>query len=270
MVTFVSAVLGHRTLERSIRVITVAAIIVGVAVFAVFASKFHVTSGGNYLLGSYWPTWFISATTAASLPISWGPFVGDYGRYIPSSASPRVVSAYGLAGIFIGCWTAMIAAAFAATAFPSQAGNFAQGITDAAPAWFLFPLLLVLGLASNVASAGMTLYNASLDIGSWPFFYKVPRWQIATGLIAVAFGLTYAFVVASNFTSNLEAFVTIMVVIATPWMVIVGIHYLLNKGRYAPPDLHAFAMPGARGATGTRPASTSGRASAGPAGWRSA
>jgi cytosine/uracil/thiamine/allantoin permease len=30
-------------------------------------------------------------------------------------------------------------------------------------------------------------------------------------------------------------------------MVIIGIHYLLNKGRYAPLDLHAFAIPGARG-----------------------
>jgi purine-cytosine permease-like protein len=108
-------------------------------------------------------------------------------------------------------------------------------------------MLLVLGLASNIASAGMTLYNASLDIGSWPWFFKIPRWQIAAGLSAVAFGLTYLFVVATNFLNNLEAFVTIMVVVATPWMVIIGIHYLLEKGQYAPDDLHAFAIPGARG-----------------------
>ena len=55
----VSAVLGHRTLERSVRVITILAIIVGIAIFAVFAPKFHVTHGANYLLGSFWPTWFL-------------------------------------------------------------------------------------------------------------------------------------------------------------------------------------------------------------------
>ena len=37
------------------------------------------------------------------------------------------------------------------------------------------------------------------------------------------FGLTYLFVVATNFLTNLEAFVTIMIVTATPWMVIVGL-----------------------------------------------
>ncbi len=247
IVTCASAVLGHRTLERSVRVITVASIIVGIGLFGVFANKFHVTSGGNYLLGSFWPTWFLSATTAASLPISWGPFVGDYGRYIPATASPRRVGLAGFLGIFLGCWVAMVAAAFAATAFTKDAGNFVPGITAAAPTWFLLPMLIVLGLASNIASAGMSLYNAALDIGSWPFFYRVKRWQIAVGLSAIAFGLTYLLVVATNFLTNLEAFVTIMVVTATPWMVFVGIHYVMNRGQYAPGDLHAFAMPGVKG-----------------------
>ncbi len=247
IVTCLSAVLGHRTLERSDRAITIASIVVGIAVFIAFAGKFHVTHGGNYLLGSFWPTWFLTATTAASLPISWGPFVGDYGRYIPSNASSRVVSAYGFAGIFLGCWLAMVAAAFAATAFVNNAFNFVPGFTAAAPTWFLLPALIVLGLASNIASAGMSLYNAALDIGSWPFFYRIKRWQTAIGLSVIVFGLTYLLVVATNFLANLEAFVTIMVVTATPWMVIVGIDFLQKRGRYSPIELHTFAMPGERG-----------------------
>lgn len=257
IVTCLSAVLGHRTLERSDRVITILSIIVGIMIFIVFAGKFHVTHGGQYLLGSFWPTWFLSATTAASLPISWGPFVGDYGRYIPANASSRVVGAYGFAGIFLGCWLAMIAAAFAATAFVSEAGDFVPGFTAATPAWFLAPALIVLGLGSNIASAGMSLYNAALDIGSWPLFFRVKRWQTAIGLSAIVFGLTYIFVVATNFLTNVESFVTIMIVTATPWMVIVGIDFLQRKGRYAPVELHTFAMPGERGrywySSGIRP-----------------
>src|SRR3984893_13567442 len=247
VVTCVTAVLGHRTLERSDRVITILSIIAGVLVFVAFAPKFHVIPGGHYLLGSFWPTWFLSATTAASLPIRCGPFVGDYGRYIPANATPRVVGAYGFLGIFLGCWLAMVAAAFAATAFAPQAFNFVQGGTSASPTWFLLRMLLILGLASNIASAAMSLYNAALDIGAWPLLYRVKRWHIAVGLSAVVLGLTYLFVVATNFVTNLESFVTIMVVTATPWMVIVGIHYLMNRGDYSPVDLHAFAMPGARG-----------------------
>jgi len=227
--------------------VTVVAILAGVLLVAVFASKFHVIHGKDYLLGTFWPTWFLGTTTAASLPISWGPFVGDYARYIPSKAPSRVVGAYGFAGIFLGCWLAMLAAAFAATSFPGDAFNFVGGITAAAPTWFVLPMLLVLGLASNIQSAAMSVYNAALDVGSWPFFLRFQRWHIAVALSALALGLTYLLVVASNFITNVESFVTIMVVSATPWLVIVGIHYLMNKGEYSPTDLHAFAIPGARG-----------------------
>ena len=246
-VTCVAAILGHATLERSVSWITVASIVAFIALIAVFAPKFSAVHGGNYLLGSFWPTWFIAATTAASLPISWAPFVGDYGRYIPTKTPSRTVSAYGFAGIFFGCWLAMLAAAFAATAFVKDAFDFVGGITNASPAWFLLPMLLVLGLASNIASAAMSIYNAALDIGSWPFFYRVARWQITMGLSAIAFGLTYLFVVATDFLSNLEAFVTLMVVAATPWIVITGIEHIRCRGRYNNVDLHAFAIPNARG-----------------------
>ncbi len=242
-----AGILGHRTLERSDRAVTAVAILAGVLLVAVFASKFHVIHGKDYLLGTFWPTWFLGTTTAASLPISWGPFVGDYARYIPSKAPSRVVGAYGFAGIFLGCWLAMLAAAFAATSFPGDAFNFVGGITAAAPGWFVLPMLLVLGLASNIQSAAMSVYNAALDVGSWPFFLRFQRWHIAVALSALALGLTYLLVVASNFITNVESFVTIMVVSATPWLVIVGIHYLMNKGEYSPTDLHAFAIPGARG-----------------------
>jgi len=246
-VTCLAAILGHGTLEKGIRGINVVSIIILVMIIVVFASRFRVTHGSDYLLGGFWPTWFIATTTTASLPISWGPFVGDYGRYIPASAPSWKVSGYAVLGIFSGCWIAMTAAAFAATSFVPQAGNFVVGITQVAPLWLLFPLLLVPGLASNIASAAMSLYNATLDIGSWPFFFRFKRWVITAAFGVVLLGLTYLFVVATNFLNNLEAFVTIMIVTATPWMVIVGIEFLLSRHDLAPVDLHAFAIPGMRG-----------------------
>jgi purine-cytosine permease-like protein len=247
IITCLAAILGHGTLEKGIRGINIVSIIVLVMLFAVFASKFHVIQGSHYLLGSFWPTWFIATTTTASLPISWGPFVGDYGRYIPASTPSWKVSAYAVTGIFSGCWLAMTAAAFVATSFPAQAGNFVSGITAASPVWLLFPLLLVPGLASNIASAAMSLYNATLDIGAWPFFYRFKRYIITAAFGLVLLGLTFLFVVATNFLTNLEAFVTIMIVTATPWMVIIGIEFVLSRKDIAPLDLHAFAIPGMHG-----------------------
>ena len=120
--------LGHRTLERSVKVITSPAIIVGIALFAVFAPKFHVTHGANYLLGSFWPTWFISHDDGRRRFRSpGGPFVGDYGRYIPAEYSVEPVLFRRVLRHLPGCWIAMLAAAFAATAFVTQAGNFVPG-----------------------------------------------------------------------------------------------------------------------------------------------
>lgn len=247
VVTVIAAVLGHGTLEKGIRGINVAAIIVVAILFGAFASKFHVVHGGHYLLGSFWPTWFLATTTTASLPISWGPFVGDYGRYVPSNTPSRVVSAYAVGGIFSGCFLALVAAAFIATAFVKTAFTIVAGATATAPVWLLLPLLIVTGLASNIASAAMSLYNAALDISSWPFFLRFKRWHIASAFGALLFGLTYAFVIPTSFITNLTAFVTIMIVTATPWMVIVGIEYLFERKNLQPVDLHAFAIPGARG-----------------------
>ena len=94
----------------------------------------------------------------------------------------------------------------------------------------------------------MSVYNAALDIGSWPLFFKVKRWQIALRARARSSSASPTCSSLSPTSSrNLEAFVTILTVTATPWMVIVGIHFLMDKGNYSPMDLHAFAMPGVRG-----------------------
>lgn len=244
--TAVAAVLGHATLERGIKFINMVGIVVVIALFAVYAPKFHAVSGGSYLLGSFWPTWFLGAATTASLPISWGPFVGDYGRYIPAATPTRRVCFFGVGGIFLGCLVALLAAAFAATSF-KDASDIVGGFVGTSPGWFLLPLLIIPGLASNVASASMSLYNASLDIGAWPGLFRFSRWRITVGFSVLLFGLTYLFAVALDFMSSLEAFVTIMIVTATPWMVLIGIEFLFSRRSLRPHDLHAFAVPGARG-----------------------
>ena len=51
----------------------------------------------------------------------------------------------------------------------------------------------------------------------------------------------------NEFTS-IEAFVTIMLVTCTPWMVIMTIGHFMRRGRYYTLDLQAFALPGKKGA----------------------
>ena len=86
----------------------------------VLHDKFHAVAGGDYLLGTFWSTWFLGFILAASLPISWGPFIGDYGRYIPSSDKAWTEAIYGGLGIFAGCLIAELIGAYVQTTFPGS------------------------------------------------------------------------------------------------------------------------------------------------------
>ena len=58
----------------------------------------HQVPEAKLLLGDYWPTWVLTMVLAASLPISWGPFIGDYGRYIPSKTKASTCAAWASSG----------------------------------------------------------------------------------------------------------------------------------------------------------------------------
>ena len=97
--TVAGAVYGYRVLLAMSRVLAVG--MTALLVLGVFAYAPHFTTGalpqtGGYLLGGFWPTWFL-ATVAAGLsgPIAFITLLGDYTRYISPArhASRRVLHA---------------------------------------------------------------------------------------------------------------------------------------------------------------------------------
>src|SRR3954471_21583069 len=86
LMSFALAIYGHATLVATFRFVGIASAAVSLLALIVLAGDFHAISGGSYLLDAYWPTWVLTMVLAALLPITWGPFIGDYGRYIPSAA----------------------------------------------------------------------------------------------------------------------------------------------------------------------------------------
>jgi purine-cytosine permease-like protein len=239
LLSFVLAIYGHATLVASFRLIAIASAGVSLLALIVLAGKFHNVDGGSYRLGAYWPTWVLAMALAALLPITWGPFIGDYGRYIPSKAKASTCALAAGLGIFAGCWLAEIVGAFAATTFKEPTTDFATGFPAASPLWFAVLLMIAPGGLANIESAAMCVYNAALDLQA--VFWRLTRAQLTFVMSAIGLAAAYIALIAFDAIESIEAFATLMVVTCTPWMVIMTIGHLMRHGRYEPMDLQAFA-----------------------------
>jgi purine-cytosine permease-like protein len=239
LISFVLAIYGHATLVASFRFIAIASAGVSLLALIVLAGKFRAVHGGGYLLGAYWPTWALTMVLAALLPITWGPFIGDYGRYIPSTTKASTCALAAGLGIFAGCWLAEIIAAFATTTFKDPTTAFATGFTAASPLGFAILLMIAPGGLANIESAAMCVYNAALDLQA--VFWRLTRAQLTFVISAIGLATAYIGLITFDAIRSIEAFATLMVVTCTPWMVIMTIGHLMRHGWYEPMDLQAFA-----------------------------
>jgi purine-cytosine permease-like protein len=239
LMSFALAIYGHATLVASFRFVGIVSAGVSLLALIVLAGEFHDVDGGSYRLGEYWPTWVLTMVLAALLPVTWGPFIGDYGRYIPSTAKASTCALAAGLGIFAGCWLAEIVGAFAATTFKDPTTDFATGFPAASPLWFAILLMLAPGGLANIESAAMCVYNAALDVHA--AFWRLTRAQLTFAMSAIGLAVAYIGLIAFDAIDSIEAFATLMLVTCTPWMVIMTIGHLMRRGWYEPVDLQAFA-----------------------------
>jgi purine-cytosine permease-like protein len=222
----------------------------GIMVLGIFAfagdfdAGYH---GGKYLLGTFWPTWTLSALVAASTVISYGPFVGDWARYIsPERHRPSALMlATGMGG-FLGIGVPALWGAYTASTFGSeQTGAYVADLVAAAPGWYVIGLVAV-GLVAGCAQGAVGLYGTGLDTSS-----LIPRLSRVRATVTIA-AVAVAFVYLGNFVwdaqATVSAFLVLLVIVITPWMVINAIGYWWRRGYYLRDDLQVFT----RGQTGGR------------------
>lgn len=235
------AVYGHATVlvAQKFLVPTIGLVMVA-GVFAKFGDFDSHYQGGNYLLGSFWPTWALSATTALSLPISYSPFANDFARYVSRReySNGAVATAAGV-GMFVGCWLTLVFAAYMATMFKDVSTPFVIGLVDISPNWYVL-LILLIGLLGSFAQGALGLYGTGLDMSSIiPRLKRVP----ATLVIAsIALALVYIGGLVFNAVDTVSAFLTILNVVCAPWMLITLVGLYHCRGRYHPYDLQLFNM----------------------------
>jgi|tagenome__1003787_1003787.scaffolds.fasta_scaffold20988592_8 purine-cytosine permease-like protein len=236
-ITVVLALIGHATLVASQKVLApVIAVLLLVGVIVELPDFDPGYAGGEYLLGSFWPTWILAMVTSASLALSYGPFANDYARYLPASAS-RLGARWASVGIFLGCWFALLFAAFFTSMMAPGTVDFVVGVVDVSPTWYAVPIIAI-GLLGGFGQGSLALYGTGLDTSS--LIPRLSRVRATLVVSVVGVGLVYLGALVWDALSLVSAFTVLLTVITAPWLVINVVGHLALRGRYVPEDLQVF------------------------------
>ncbi|MFJ8585385.1 cytosine permease [Streptomyces sp. NPDC093595] len=238
--TVVAAVYGYRLLLRLSRALAIGMTLLLALGIVAYAGGFTAAPPPDtpYLLGSFWPTWLLSAVAAGlSGPIAFITLLGDYTRYVsPRRHSPRTVWRATCAGLLAGLLIPQLFGTF--TALAARAGaDYAGPLVATAAPWYLLPLLLAAS-AGSVGNAGLMLYSMGLDLDA-----IVPRATRTTATLVVA-AVATVFVFLGHFAwdaqSAMTSFVLLLTAIGTPWAVITLMGHLRCGGVYDPEALQVL------------------------------
>ncbi|MGW0366228.1 cytosine permease [Streptomyces sp. NPDC002990] len=238
--TVVAAVFGYRLLLRMSKVLSVGMVVLLAVGVLAYSGDFTTAAPPDtaYLLGSFWPTWLLAAVAAGlSGPVAFITLLGDYTRYVsPRRHSSRKVLVATGAGLLLGLLIPQLFGTY--TALAARAGaDYAGPLVEAAPFWYLVPLLAA-AAAGSVGNAGLMLYSMGLDLDA-----IVPK-ATRTSATVIAAAVATAFVFFGSFSwdvqSAMTSFVLLLTAIGTPWAVITLIGYVRCRGQYDAEALQVF------------------------------
>jgi purine-cytosine permease-like protein len=209
--------------------------LLGIVAYASIFDVGYDPGPGAYALGSFWPTFILSALIVMGNPISFGAFLGDWSRYIPNGTSTsRLLGAtfFGqlatLVPFFFGVGTATLVAGEA---------DYVVALIQASPLWYAV-LLIVVAFLGGMSTGVTSLYGTGLDFSS--VFPRLNRVQASLFIGTLAFAFILVGRLAFDLLASVNAFIGAIVICTTPWMIIMTIGYFVRRGYYSPTDLQVF------------------------------
>ncbi|MET7618633.1 cytosine permease [Streptomyces sp. NPDC005408] len=238
--TVVGAVYGYRLLLRLSKVLAIgmtALLLLGLIAYAPDLTT-AAPPDTPYLLGSFWPTWLLSAVAAGlSGPIAFITLLGDYTRYIsPLKHQPKRVLRATCVGLVAGLLIPQLFGTYTALAARASL-DYAGPLVAASPVWYLVPLLLA-ATAGSVGNAGLMLYSMGLDLDA--ILPRATRTRATLVVAAVATFFVFLGHFAWNAQSAMTSFVLLLTAIGTPWAVITMIAHVRNGGEYDAEALQVY------------------------------
>lgn len=188
-----------------------------------------------YALGSFWPTFVLSALIVMGNPVSFGAFLGDWARYIPARTKPSRL----LAATFLAQLATLVPFVFGVATATLVAGekNYVFALIQVSPLWYAL-LLMVVAFLGGMSTGVTSLYGTGLDFSS--VFPRLSRVQASLAIGVLAFCFILVGGLLFNLVDSVNAFIGAIVICTTPWMMIMMLGYVVRRGHYSPADVQVF------------------------------
>ena len=222
---FVMPFLGHATITRVLRWLSLLFIVVFAVMAALVIPKVDLAHLHQHATWAIWTTALVLVVSAGGL--GWTENGNDYSRYLPAS-TPKAKT----------FWAATLGAAIpsillellgAAAYVVSPHVTSVTGVPSSFASWFFWPFL-VLAIVQLLAINTIDMYSSGVTLQA----LGVPVKRVGAVVIdtVVAGAVTAAVIFSKDFYTYLSGFLDYIVVWLGPWFGILMVDWLLRRGRY--------------------------------------
>ena len=239
-ISFASLIILFATIGyRLIHLVGKVASIIGLIAFVIILTQIFALSDFSELLAVRhfsWSSFLLAVSLSASWQISFGPYVADYSRYLPTkTSSSRVFWAVGL-GSLIGSQISMsLGVLIAQVANGNFVGNEVQYVVGMNPIALVVTFLYFSIAFGKVTLTTLNAYGSFMCIATiWNSFKptgqisKLTRLVIVLAMVLIS---TFIAVVGEHtFLSAFKAFILFLLTFFIPWSAINLVdYYFISK-----------------------------------------
>ncbi|MGH1551422.1 purine-cytosine permease family protein [Streptomyces sp. L7] len=239
VVAFVIALVGYDVIHKAEQFLTYTFLVVfGIFTVGVLATL-HYPAGSFDLGGFSWTPFLAQFGVVAGYQISWAIYVSDYSRYLPPDVTVRKTFYWTYFGSALGeVWLMTLGALLAAWAgkdFDTIRSINAAGDKVFSGFGAIVLLFATLGLISvtalNMYGGSLTLISA---IDSLKRVQPTVRVRVLTIGLTAALSLVGAFAATSDFLTNFNNFLLLVLYLFIPWTAVnLMDYYVVRRGHYA-------------------------------------
>ncbi|MHC2144365.1 purine-cytosine permease family protein [Pseudomonas sp. 210_17 TE3656] len=248
-VIVLATVFGYRMIHWIGRIASV----LGIIAFVYLFSRIMVISDISELLQNRhftWTSFLLAVSLSASWQISFGPYVADYSRYLPSRTSSfKTFLAAGL-GSVVGSQASMVLGVFAAAIANGQFSGrevayiVGLGGTGATAALLYFSIAFGKVTISTLNSYGSFMCIATIISGFRGHIEVSRRQRLFFVLGIVGASTLIALLGQHSFLLAFKSFILFLLTFFVPWSAVNLVdYYFITKERY---DVPALADPNGR------------------------
>ncbi len=237
VVTLLIAFVGYELIHRMGFALAVASFLLFLITLAILLVRGTTASLGESPSHHFTSMAFLlTVTQAAAWSLSFGPYVADYSRYLPSSVS--MSKTFWLTGLgnFLGATLVMCLGAYIAAAHAGIASDPGTGIAGLfGPAAYPVRILIAVGVLEgnvmNLYSAYMSSATIFTGVHGMTRLGLAVKFVLMTVLIAIA--SLIAILTQYRFDTYFGDMLSAIIYVLVPWSSInLTDYYIVRKGRY--------------------------------------